>query len=110
MSQDASNRQDEGTNVANSSENPANSKQDVQGMEPSNASNEAHRLSIGLVVGATMGAIGIILLLQGLFGTTANYKLSDGININIWWGLVLIVFCIIMCGGNFLIARRHANP
>lgn len=109
MSQDAKNRQDEGTNLANSPANPANSKQDVQGMEPSNASNKAHRLSIALVIGATMGAIGIILLLQGLFGTNANYHLSDNINVNLWWGLVLIVFGILMCGGNYLSMRRHAN-
>jgi len=109
MSQDATNRRDEAVRDANSPANPANSKEDVQGMEPSDASNEAHRLSIGLVVGATMGAIGIILLLQGLFGTTSNYSLSDGINVNLWWGLVLIVFGIIMCGGNYLISRSKVK-
>ena len=108
MSQDAVNKQDENTREANSPENPANSKQDVQGMEPSEATKEGHRLSIALVIGATMGAIGIILLLQGLFGTNANYHLSDNINVNLWWGLVLIVFGIIMCGGNYLSMRRHA--
>ena len=104
MSQDAKEQRDESTREAESPNNPANSKKDVQGMEPS---GEAHALSIAPVIGLTMGAIGVILLLQGLFGTTANYKLSGGININIWWGLVLIVFGIIMWGGNYLVARAR---
>ncbi len=103
MSQEARNPQDESVNEAESPANPANSK-DVQGMKPS---GEAHALSIAPVIGLTMGAIGVILLLQGLFGTTANYKLSDGININIWWGLLLIVFGILMWGGTYLRARRQ---
>ena len=102
MSQNARNR-DESVREAESPTNPANSK-DVQGMKPS---GEAHALSIAPVIGLTMGAIGVILLLQGLFGTTADYRLSGGININIWWGLVLIVFGILMWGTNYLLTRRQ---
>ena len=106
MSQNAKEQRDEPTREAESPNNPANSKE-VQGMK---TSGEGHGLSIAPVIGLTMGAIGVILLLQGLFGTTADYKLSGGININIWWGLVLIVFGLIMWGGNFLAARaRRAN-
>ena len=104
MSQEAKNSQDESIHEAESPANPANSKENVQGMK---SSGEGHGLAITPIIGLTMGAIGVILLLQGLFGTTANYKLSDGININIWWGLVLIVFGIIMWGGNYLAARRQ---
>ncbi len=102
MSQEARNSRDESVHEAESPTNPANSKEDVQGMKPS---GEGHGLAITPIIGATMGAIGVILLLQGLFGTTANYKLSDGININLWWGLLLIVFGILMWGGNYLVAR-----
>jgi high-affinity Fe2+/Pb2+ permease len=104
MSQEARNPQNEPANEAESPTNPANSKEDVQGMKPS---GEGHGLAITPIIGATMGAIGVILLLQGLFGTTADYRLSNGININIWWGLVLIIFGILMWGGNFLATRRQ---
>ena len=104
MSQEARNSQDESVNEAESPTNPANSKENVQGMKPS---GEGHALSITPIIGLTMGAIGVIILLQGLFGTTADYRLSGGVNINIWWGLVLIVFGIIMWGGNYLSTRRQ---
>ncbi|HEX4205338.1 MAG TPA: hypothetical protein VHZ51_14320 [Ktedonobacteraceae bacterium] len=75
---------------------------DVQGME---GSGEAHRLSIGLVIGATIGVIGLVLVLNGLFGNI-DYARSDGININLWWGLVMVVFGIIMGGGSYLLGLR----
>ena len=52
---------------------------------------ESHKMSIALTIGATIAAIGLILLLYGLFGQ-ADYSRSDGININLWWGLVMLVF------------------
>lgn len=76
----------------------------VQGMKES---GEKHRMPIATVIGATIGMIGLVLLLQGLFGN-ANYNLSDGININLWWGLLMVVFGIIMGGGSYLFGRRHA--
>lgn len=103
MSHDATNSDQETKEQEASPTNQANSK-DVQGMKPS---GEAHALSISAIIGATMGAIGLILLLQGLFGTSANYSLSDGINFNLWWGLVLIAFGIIMWGGNYLISHAR---
>jgi len=81
-----------------------NQSSDVQGME---SSGETHKLSIALTIGATIGLIGLILLLYGLFGD-ANYSRSDGINVNLWWGLVMVVFGILMSGLNLLSTRMHA--
>jgi uncharacterized membrane protein len=58
-----------------------------------------------LTIGATIGVIGLILLLYGLFGG-ANYSRSDGININLWWGLVMLVFGILMSIIGFISSRR----
>lgn len=77
----------------------------VQGMEDS---GNAHKMSIALTIGATIGAIGLVILLYGLFGA-ADYSRSGGININLWWGLVMVIFGILMGGGNYLSTRRHAT-
>ena len=78
---------------------------DVQGMKDS---GQSHKMSIGLTIGATIGVIGLVLLLYGLLGN-ANYSNSNNINFNIWWGLAMVVFGIVMAGGSFLLARRHVS-
>ena len=77
----------------------------VEDMTPS---GETHKMSIALTIGATIGLIGLIILLYGLFGQ-ANYHQSAGININLWWGLVMVVFGILMGGGGYLSSRRASH-
>lgn len=69
------------------------------------ASGESHKMSIALVIGATIGLIGLVILLYGLFGNP-DISRSDGINIDIWWGLAMLVFGLLMSVGNYLITRR----
>jgi high-affinity Fe2+/Pb2+ permease len=73
-----------------------------EGMEPA---GEGHKMSIALTIGATIALIGVILLLYGLFGN-ANYASSDGININLWWGLLMLVVGLLMAAGGYISARR----
>lgn len=83
----------------------AQPKKDAQGME---GSNTTHRMSIALTIGATIGLIGLILFLYGLFGN-ADYSRSGGLNINLWWGALMLVFGILLGGGSYLSARRHTT-
>ena len=76
---------------------------DIQGMKDS---GEKHKMSIALTIGATIGFIGLVLVLYGLFGG-ANYSNSDNININLWRGLLMLVFGVLMSGINYLTARRN---
>ena len=103
--------------IVNTSNNT--SRDDVQGANASGTSNqneaegmkssgESHKMSIAIVIGTTIGAIGLILLLYGLFGGT-SYAHSDNININLWWGLLMVAFGIIMAGGNYLTARMRTS-
>ncbi len=78
------------------------SQNDVQDMKGSGAS---HRMSIALTIGLTIGVIGLIILLYGLFGG-ADYSHSDGINIDLWWGLVMVVFGILMSIGGYFTEKR----
>lgn len=80
------------------------SQEDVQGMQ---GSGGRHRLSIATTIGATIAAIGLILLLYGLFGHV-NYSRSGGININLWWGLLMVVFGLVMGIGGYISAHRRA--
>jgi hypothetical protein len=50
------------------------------------------RLAIGLM----FSIFGIILTVFGLFSNPEIYQRSLGININLWWGLVMLVFGAVM--------------
>ena len=55
-------------------------------------------LDIKLPIGLLFSILGLLLLFYGL-GTMSNtelYKASLGINMNIWWGLVMTIFGGIM--------------
>lgn len=81
------------------------SQNDVQNMQ---GSGQSHRMSIALTIGATIGLIGLIILLYGLFGH-ADYSRSNGVNINLWWGLLMVVFGLLMSAGGYFSSRRAAT-
>jgi hypothetical protein len=41
---------------------------------------------------------GVLLTLFGLTSDNAIYASSLGINVNLWWGLVLLTFGLVMLG------------
>jgi hypothetical protein len=53
-----------------------------------------------LPIGMLFTVYGVLLTAYGLFGNQAQYARSLGININLGWGLVLLVF-----GVGMLLAR-----
>jgi len=61
-------------------------------------------LDIRLPIGALFTAFGAILTLYGIFGDPGERSHSLGWNINLWWGLVLLVFGVV-----FLVAGRRAR-
>ncbi len=53
-------------------------------------------LDIRIPIGVMMGLMGLMLASYGLLGPRDIYARSLGININLLWGIVLIVFAAVM--------------
>ena len=62
-------------------------------------------LDIRLPIGLLFVIIGALLTGLGLFGDRAIYARSLDINVNLWWGLVML-----LAGAVFLwLSRRHTS-
>ena len=59
-------------------------------------------LDIRLPIGLMFSLFGLLLVAYGAFGDKSIYQRSLGININLIWGAVLLVFGIVM----LLLGRR----
>ena len=52
-------------------------------------------LDIRLPIGLIFTTLGLVLAVFGIFGDPAIYARSLGYNVNLWWGLVLLVFGLV---------------
>lgn len=55
-------------------------------------------LDLRLPIGLMFTILGVLLTAFGLLSDTTIYARSLGINVNLWWGLVLLAFGGIMLG------------
>jgi len=58
--------------------------------DASTGRHTAGALDIRNIIGALLGAYGVILLLMGIFGDTESDKTGD-VNANLWAGIALVV-------------------
>jgi hypothetical protein len=56
-------------------------------------------------IGLLFGVFGLLLVLYGVLGGTADYSRSLGINVNLWWGLIMLIFGGVM----FFAAHRKSG-
>jgi hypothetical protein len=54
------------------------------------------KLDLRLPIGLMFSIIGALLVIFGAASDPAIYERSLGINVNLWWGLVLVVFGLVM--------------
>jgi len=67
-------------------------------------------LDLRLPIGLMFGIFGVILVAYGAVSDRAIYARSLGINVNLLWGVVLLVFGGLMLGFALRAAkRRHAE-
>lgn len=64
------------------------------------------RLDLRLPIGLMFATFGAMLELYGLASDDAIYQRSLGINVNLWWGLVLLAFGFVMLGFGMRAARK----
>ena len=62
------------------------------------------RLDVRFPIGLLFTIFGVILALFGLLSNPALYQRSLGININLGWGIIMLVFGVIM-----LLMSRHGR-
>ncbi len=53
-------------------------------------------LDIRIPIGAMFALLGAILTVYGLISDPGIYQRSLGMNVNLWWGIILLAFGIIM--------------
>ncbi|HEU4585925.1 MAG TPA: hypothetical protein VFT57_03940 [Gemmatimonadaceae bacterium] len=53
-------------------------------------------LDLRLPIGLMFSAFGVLLTIFGLVSDRSIYQRSLGINVNLWWGLVLLAFGLVM--------------
>jgi hypothetical protein len=65
-------------------------------------------LDIRLPIGGMFAAVGLLLVIYGLAtgGNEMMYARALGFNINLWWGLVMLAFGLVMLA----LGRRGARP
>ena len=54
------------------------------------------KLDLRLPIGLMFSIIGVLLAVFGFASDPVIYQRSLGINVNLWWGLVLVVFGLVM--------------
>ena len=64
------------------------------------------RLDLRLPIGLLFALLGLLLSVFGLASDRAIYVVSLGVNINAWWGLVMLLFGSAMLGLAWRAARR----
>ena len=69
--------------------------------------NAPEGLDIRAPIGGLFTVLGGMLAAYGLFalGSGGSSDLSSGVNVNLWWGLVMFVFGILL----LLMARRAVS-
>lgn len=65
------------------------------------------QLDLRLPIGLMFSIYGVILTIYGLTSGDAIYARSLGINVNLWWGLVLLAFGLVMLS---LSVRPRTRP
>lgn len=68
------------------------------------------RLDLRLPIGLMFTIFGALLSLYGLVSNRAIYTRSLGINVNLWWGLVLLAFGGVMLGFALRAGTRRSGP
>ena len=69
---------------------------EISDEEEIEAARAANRFDIRRLIGGVFTIYGVILVALGIFGSHAAKNKADGINVNLWTGLAMLVFAALM--------------
>jgi len=64
-------------------------------------------LDLRLPIGLLFTVLGLLLSIYGAASDRALYKGSLGVNVNFWWGLVILAFGGLMLASSWIAAKRR---
>ena len=69
-------------------------------------------LDIRLPIGGMFAVVGLLLTVYGVLtgGDAAMYERATGVNINLWWGLAMLAFGLVMLALGRRGAKAGATP
>ncbi len=67
------------------------------------------RLDVRYPIGGMFSLFGAILTVYGMVSNPAIYEKSLGINVNFWWGMVLLAFGLIMLVFAYRTHKANSN-
>jgi hypothetical protein len=66
--------------------------------EEARLARNANRFDIRRIIGFLFAIYGVILTVTGIVGSNLVKNKADGININLWMGIVMLAFAALMIG------------
>ena len=67
-----------------------------------------HSIAIGFYISAILLIYGVTIALAGILSPGSNTEGDLGFNVNLWWGLVMVVSGCVILGLSFASPRRRA--
>jgi hypothetical protein len=67
-----------------------------------------HSMAIGFYIAAIVLIYGVTITLAGLLSSSPQANANIGFNVNLWWGLVMVVTGCVILGMTFASPRRRA--
>ena len=67
-----------------------------------------HSIAIGFFISALLLIYGVTIVLAGILTPAQQTEGDLGFNVNLWWGLVLVVSGCVILGLSFASPRRRA--
>jgi hypothetical protein len=71
-------------------------------------SGTSHSVAIGFYIAAIVLIFGVALVLVGLLAPAQGVEGNIGFNVNLWWGLVMVVSGCVILGLSLASPRRRA--
>ena len=67
-----------------------------------------HSMAIGFYIAAIVLIYGVTIALAGLLSSAQQVNANIGFNVNLWWGLVMVVTGCVILGMTLASPRRRA--